>query len=54
MGLAEYVKNEKFLYTRCGTPGYVAPEVLKIKSNDNQRYTQACDIFSLGTIFHIL
>jgi serine/threonine protein kinase len=25
LGLAEFVNNEKFLYTRCGTPGYVAP-----------------------------
>lgn len=25
MGLAEYTANEKYLYTRCGTPGYVAP-----------------------------
>jgi len=34
LGLAEYVSNKKYLYTRCGTPGYVAPEVLKIKSTD--------------------
>ncbi len=24
-GLAEYVDQEKYLFTRCGTPGYVAP-----------------------------
>ena len=24
-GLAEYINNTEFLYTRCGTPGYVAP-----------------------------
>lgn len=24
-GLAEYTHNTKYLYTRCGTPGYVAP-----------------------------
>lgn len=54
-GLAEYTNNQKYLYTRCGTPGYVAPEVLKLKSSDPvQTYTAACDIFSLGVIFHIL
>jgi serine/threonine protein kinase len=25
VGLAEYTNSEKYLYTRCGTPGYVAP-----------------------------
>ena len=55
LGLAEYTSATKYLYTRCGTPGYVAPEVLKIKSTDVvQTYTTACDIFSLGVIFHIL
>lgn len=54
-GLAEYTANTKYLYTRCGTPGYVAPEVLKIKSSDPvQTYSCACDVFSLGVIFHIL
>jgi len=55
LGLAEYLNAEKYLYTRCGTPGYVAPEVLRIKSTDPvQTYTSACDVFSLGVIFHIL
>jgi hypothetical protein len=25
LGLAEYFNSEKYLYVRCGTPGYVAP-----------------------------
>jgi serine/threonine protein kinase len=55
MGLAEYTNAEKYLYTRCGTPGYVAPEVLNIKSSDTiQTYSKVCDIFSIGVIYHIL
>lgn len=35
--------------TSCGTPGYVAPEVL-----DNQPYGSAVDLWSLGVILYIL
>ena len=55
LGLAEYYNTEKYLYVRCGTPGYVAPEILKIKSSDAvQSYTTKVDVFSLAVVFHIL
>ena len=38
---------------RCGTPGFVAPEVINIKDMKT-RYDAICDMFSLGTIFHLL
>ena len=38
---------------RCGTPGYVAPEVINIKDMKT-KYSSICDIYSLGLIFHIL
>ena len=41
------------MYVRCGTPGYVAPEVINIK-NLKAKYDPICDIYSLGLIFFIL
>lgn len=52
-GLSEFENEEKYLFVRCGTPGYVAPEVINIKDM-KQRYKTSCDIFSLGLIFHVL
>lgn len=52
-GLAEYYKSEEYLFVRCGTPGYVAPEVINIKDMST-KYDPICDIFSLGLIFHLL
>ena len=51
-GLAQHVDKD-FLYVRCGTPGYVAPEVANIR-HSKTRYGPPCDIFSLGVVFHLL
>ena len=47
-GLAAFTTDE-LLFKRCGTPGYVAPEIL-----DDQKYNQKVDIFSAGIILYIL
>ena len=33
-GLACFIKTKKRLFERCGTPGYVAPEIANLKTND--------------------
>ncbi|VFV23235.1 serine threonine-protein kinase [Lynx pardinus] len=42
-------RNEAMLQTTCGTPIYMAPEV--INAHD---YSQQCDIWSIGVIMYIL
>lgn len=40
---------------RCGTPGFIAPEVFKIdQKNFKSNIQTKIDIFSLGVIFHLL
>lgn len=53
LGLATFEDEGKYLYPRCGTPGYVAPEIINVKSLD-AKYTCVSDIFGLGIIFHKL
>ena len=49
-GLSDiYNENDIYLFQRCGTVGYVAPEVLK-----DQAYNHKADIFSAGVILFIL
>ncbi|CAD8149910.1 unnamed protein product [Paramecium octaurelia] len=51
-GLASFL-NEDILFKRCGTPGFVAPEILIYKEGD-PFYDEKCDVFSAGVIFYIL
>lgn len=43
LGFATYQTDFRLLFSRCGTPGHVAPEVL----NDRE-YTTSADVYSLG------
>jgi len=49
LGFATLEKDYDKLFKRCGTPGYVAPEILNDKP-----YNCKADIFSLGIIFYML
>lgn len=48
-GLSEFVNDPEQLYKRSGTPGYVAPEILKNKPHDTKS-----DIFAAGIILYLL
>ena len=53
-GLATVYDIPEYLFKRCGTPGFVAPEVINAPSKINIHYTPKCDVFSAGVIFYIL
>lgn len=53
LGLATRYDLKEYLFVRCGTPGFVAPEVVNIKDL-HTTYDPICDVYSLGIIFHIL
>jgi len=53
-GLSTVCDIPEYLFKRCGTPGYVAPEVINAPSNVNIHYTPKCDVFSVGVIFYIM
>lgn len=48
LGLAADWKGTK-LYRKCGTPYYIAPEIVK-----GRGYDKKCDLFSFGVIMYIL
>jgi serine/threonine protein kinase len=54
-GLAASTKDTNLIYKRCGTPGYISPEVIAAK-NVEQYYVipEKCDVYSIGVIMYVL
>lgn len=52
-GLATLTTEPSYLFVRCGTPGYVAPEILKMR-DAGSRCSSISDVFSIGCVFYCL
>jgi serine/threonine protein kinase len=52
-GLASYADEIPYVFPKCGTPGFVAPEIANLVDKTTG-YSAVCDVFSIGIIFHIL
>lgn len=52
-GMSSFVDPmTSLLHGRCGTPGYVAPEILRAKKNEG--YNNKVDLFSVGVVMYTL
>ena len=52
-GLAYLLKRDELMHSSCGTPGYVAPEILK-SGRGGAGYGKEVDMWSVGVILYIL
>lgn len=45
--------EKELLYEKCGTPGYIAPEILRAPRG-KIILSHSSDVFSLGVIYHFM
>lgn len=55
-GLAASLSDTNPIFKRCGTPGYIAPEVIAMNTSPEEPFKipEKCDIFSIGVIMYAL
>lgn len=53
-GLSKCYAPGDVLSTMCGSPQYVAPEILQMSDGVVDQYSPACDMWSVGVILFIL
>ena len=51
--MATVADDPNYLFVRCGTPGYVAPEIINIKDMSTKSHPVS-DVFSVGCIFYYI
>ena len=53
-GLATFNDVPQYIYAKCGTPGFAAPEIYNVSSH-TAHYQLKCDLFSVGvTLYYML
>lgn len=54
-GLSAKINDEnEYVFKKCGTPGYVAPEILNTPSTEPIVFSTKCDVFSAGLVFYFM
>ncbi|CAD8206717.1 unnamed protein product [Paramecium octaurelia] len=50
-GFSTSIKQQQHILYKCGTPGYVAPEIIEYREK-SKMYGLSCDVFSIGVIIY--
>lgn len=53
-GLAQVYQPAQLFKTSCGSPNYVAPEILRASAGKGQGYTFAVDMWSVGCVSYVI
>lgn len=53
-GLATFASASRPIFRRCGTPGYISPEVIRLHSGQTPRFSAKSDVYSAGVVLYTL